>query len=108
MCMRFYIKYSIQAQHAITSSRDPAPDRRSGTSALSLDRQGDRPAVELDPGDLDRVDDSRRQVDEDRGSHADLQRAGSDDSGFLKSSVAHRGASRQAAGKGGLKRQGRP
>ena len=50
----------------------------------------DRPAVELDPRDLDRVHDARRHIDEDRGTHADLERPRSDDSSFLKSRVPHR------------------
>src|SRR2546421_5969426 len=73
---------------------------------LHGDRDG--PAVELDPRDLDRVHDPGGHFDEDRGSHANLERPGSDDPGFLKSGVAHRGPSGQAAGEGAFRSRGRP
>src|SRR3989454_2013834 len=50
----------------------------------------DRAAVELDPRNFDRVDDPARHVDEDRRSHADLERPCSDNASFLKSRVTHR------------------
>src|SRR3972149_10360262 len=63
------------------------------TSPLHLPLHGKRygPAVELDPRDFDWVHDPGGHVNQDRGTHADLERSGSDDSGLLKSRVAHRG-----------------
>src|SRR5919197_2323589 len=71
---------------------------RKDASSLPLDRDRDRPVVELDPSHLDGIHDPRRDVDEDRRAHADLQGSGSDNSGLLESRVAHHGASRRAAG----------
>src|SRR5712691_10237152 len=65
--------------------------RRQACSGLALYREGDGSAIELDPRDFNRVDDARGHIDEDRGSHADLQCPSSDDPGFFKSRVTHRG-----------------
>lgn len=86
----------------------PDAVRAPRVSAFPLHGQRDGAAIEFAPRDFDRIDDPGGEIDQDGRAHADLERSRSDDSGFLKSSVAHRGAPRQAAGEGGLKRQGRP
>src|SRR5205807_9538405 len=82
--------------------------RARDASGLPLHSDRDGPAVEFDPRDLDRVHDPGGHVDEDRGPHANLEGPGSDDPGFLKSRVAHRGPSGQAAGEGAFSMRGRP
>src|SRR3989454_3794194 len=72
---------------ALGSERCPWPSVGLG---LPLDGDRDRAAVELDPCDLDRIHDPARHVDEDRRSHADLERPRSDNASFLKSRVTHR------------------
>src|SRR2546421_997504 len=82
--------------------------RARDASGLPLHGDRDGPAVELDPRDFNWVHDPGGYVDEDWGPHANLERPGSDDPGFLKSGVAHRGPSGQAAGEGAFRGRGRP
>src|SRR2546427_4876449 len=67
---------------------------------LPLHGDRDRAVVKLDPCDFDWIHDPARHVDEDRRSHADLERPRSDNASLLKSSVTHRCPSHRAAGEG--------
>src|SRR2546422_6015871 len=98
--MRFYIN---------TRLRGPFPGPRWGprppplavwSLGLPLHGDRDRAVVELDPCDFDRIHDPARHVDEDRRSHADLERSRSDNASLLKSRVTHRCPSHRAAGEG--------
>src|SRR5438552_4860038 len=57
---------------------------------LTLHRDRNRSAVELNPRNLDRIHDPARHVYENRRSHADLERSRSDNASLLKSRVTHR------------------
>src|SRR5207247_1730042 len=52
---------------------------------LTLHRDRNRSAVELNPRNLDRTHDPARHVNENRRSHADLERSRSDNASLLKS-----------------------
>src|SRR2546430_5764088 len=95
MCMRFYINYSIQTREDLIErpgARPKNPRTRPEVLRLSLHSNRDGGAVELQPCNLNGIYDSCWDVDENRRPHADLQRPRSDDSGLLKSRVAHRGS----------------
>src|SRR6266704_4945558 len=71
-----------------------------GGLRLAFHGDRDRAAVELDPCNFNRIHDPARNVDEDRRSHADLERSRSDNASLLKSRVTHRSPSHRAAGEG--------
>src|SRR2546426_12106077 len=100
MSMRFYINTTIRAAISEPLLRTRNAWRPAGGLRLPLDGDRDRATVELDPCDLDRIHDSARHVDEDRRSHADLERSRSDNASLLKSRVTHRCPSPRAAGEG--------
>src|SRR3989304_5720233 len=56
---------------------------------LSLHRDGNRAAAELQRRDLDGIDDAGRDFENDGRAHADLKSTSSDDPCLLKTSVAH-------------------
>src|SRR5439155_18669 len=84
MCMRFYINNTHQAA-AFGGWLRPGMGLR-----LTLHRDWNRSAVELNPRNLDRIHHPARNVNENRRSHTDLERSRSDNASLLKSRVTHR------------------
>src|SRR2546422_10642617 len=99
--MRFYINSAIGGAFPGPRMWPRHPPLAVWSLGLPLHGDRDRAAVELDPCDFDRIHDPARHVDEDRRSHADLERPRSDNASFLKSRVTHRCPSHRAAGEGG-------
>src|SRR5256712_5837384 len=90
MCMRFYINTTTRSANSGRVRRPGMHRLRPEGLRVPFHGDWDRAAVELDPRNFDRVDDPARHVDEDRRSHADLERPRSDNASFLKSRVTHR------------------
>src|SRR3989440_3771643 len=90
MCMRFYINTSIRDAFPGPPMWSRHPPLAVWSLGLPLHGDRDRAVVELDPCDFDWIHDPARHVDEDRRSHADLERPRSDNASFLKSRVTHR------------------
>src|SRR3989449_9979212 len=98
--MRFYINTRLRAPSPAPRGWPGPPPLAVWSLGLPLHGDRDRAVVELDPCDFDRIHDPARHVDEDRRSHADLERPRSDNASLLKSSVTHRCPSHRAAGEG--------
>src|SRR5437870_9555593 len=100
MCMRFYINTSIRDAFPGPPMWSRHPPLAVWSLGLPLHGDRDRAVVELDPCDFDWIHDPARHVDEDRRSHADLERPRSDNASLFKSRVTHRCPSHRAAGEG--------